>query len=133
MLTVYSSTSPGRVKRAIWPSMVTEPALPRSLGLGDSVDLGLVAVSFPLTPALSLGEREDPTALFGGCSSIGLLAVIARPTENAVTRKRSLTVPLGGMTIEVSHKPSRVTWPSSRWKTQRNRALPLCGVGLTAS
>src|SRR6266446_3247602 len=100
MLTVYSSTSPGRVKRAIWPSMVTEPALPRSLGLGDSVDLGLVAVSFPLTPALSLGEREDPTALFG--SSIGLLAVIARPTENAVTRKRSLTVPLGGVTVEVS-------------------------------
>ena len=63
----------------------------------------------------------------------GLRAVETAPRSTfvAVTRKRSLTVPLGGMTVEVSHKPSRVAWPSSFWKAQRNRAPS--AVAMTAS
>jgi hypothetical protein len=51
-----------------------------------------------------------------------------RRTAAAITRKRSFN-PF--VTVEVSHKPSRVASPSSRWKTQHNRAPS--AVGTTAN
>ena len=53
---------------------------------------------------------------------------VTRPTSAASKRKLSVT-PLE--TVDVSHKPSRVASPSSRWNTQRNRAPS--AVGTTAS
>jgi len=37
------------------------------------------------------------------------------------------------LTVEVSHKPSRVASPSSRWNTQRNRAPSAVGLTLSPS
>src|SRR5207249_10986770 len=127
-LTLYSSTSPDRIKRTLLPSIEISPALSRILALGESVDRGPVTVSFPLTPAPPQRTGRIAERFLEDVRALALLTGVLRPTENAVTRKRSLTLLA---TVEVSNKPSLVAAPSSRWKTQRNSA-PLA-VGMTAS
>ena len=104
MLTVYSSVSPGRINRTVWPSMETAPLR------GSATAPWTAAVLCRFGSASKAPEDwRSPK----------------RPTSAAVTQKRSFTALV---TVEISHKPSRVASPSSRWKTQRNRAPSPLGM-----
>jgi hypothetical protein len=53
--------------------------------------------------------------------------VPSRPKATALTRNRA-SLPLSSSAVEVSHKPSAVAWPSSRWNTALIVAPPFVGA-----
>src|SRR6185436_13871849 len=103
--TLYSSIRPGRSKRTIWPAKDTVPAIGR-----DRLVVPALAGSGAVNPTRRGGSEASPGTTNGAP---------VRPTVVATTRNRSFTALV---TVEVSHRPARVASPSTRWKTQRNRA-----------
>src|SRR5438128_12692395 len=108
MLMVYSSVSPGRMKRTLWPSMETVPLLGSACFGAIASWTAAVLCRFGAADTSKAPEdwrtpRPGGAPKFMGVNGAnGLLAsaFTGRPTDVATTRKRSFTALV---TVEVSH------------------------------
>jgi hypothetical protein len=106
MLTVYSSTSPERVKRTLWPPMATVP-VGSSASAAAGTNRGFLAPTRALPPSGESAGKPDALQTLrelpgccaiapafgvrGACSRFSIVGPSEemRPIEHAVARKRS--------------------------------------------